>query len=59
MEGCADALEEPGPRVNTLMLSRSNSNGEDVPIPVDCRRNEDDAPVLYFEVTSVDTKHFH
>ena len=31
LEGCSDALEEPGQLVDTLLLNRSHCNGEDVP----------------------------
>ena len=57
MKGGSDALEEPGPRVDTLLLRRSDCNGEDVPVAVDCRSDEDDATVLLSVVASVDAKH--
>ena len=53
-----DALEEPSPCGNTLLLSCPDCNREDVPVPVYGGRNEDDTSVLRFEVTPVDTKHF-
>ena len=57
LEGCSDALDEPCPCVDSLLLRRSDCNGEDVPVAVNCRSNEDDATVLLSKVASVDDKH--
>ena len=56
MEGGAEALEEPRPGRDTLMLRRSDCNREEVPVAVDGRCNEGD-DVLRHEESSVDAEH--
>ena len=54
MEGGAEALDEQRQGRDTLLLHRSDCNGEEVPVAVDGRCNEGDAAVLRLEVASVD-----
>ena len=56
MEGGAEALEEPRPGRDTLLLRCSDCNREEVPVAVDGRCNEGDAAVLRLEVASVDAE---
>ena len=49
MEGGAEALDEQRQGRDTLLLHRSDCNGEEVPVAVDGRCNEGDAAVLRLE----------